>query len=103
MRGTREKAITANHTSIRESSTKEPMSMTVARNTFSGPWWASSDTSCRSLIIRDMRVPVLFSSKKAKGSFCRCRNISRRISPCIRTPTMWPQYWMTKFRRHFAT
>ena len=57
----------------------------------------------RSLIMRDMRVPVLFSSKKAKGSFCKCRNISRRISPCIRTPTMWPQYCTTKFSRHFAT
>ena len=38
--------------------------------------------------LRLMMEPVLFSSKKEKGSFCRCRKISWRMSPCMRTPTI---------------
>ena len=83
---------------IRARIKKEPASITTERKRFSGPWCASSETSCRSLIMRLISVPVLFSSKKEKGSRCSRRNISRRISACIRTPTTCPQYWMTKLK-----
>ena len=67
-------------------------------NTSSGPWCASSDTSNRSLMIRDMTLPVLCSSKKEKGIVSIWRNRSRRMSPCIRTPSTCPQYPTTKVK-----
>ena len=44
-------------------STKDPARVTIEMNTSSGPWWASSLISIRSLTIRDMMAPVLFLSK----------------------------------------
>ena len=36
-----------------------PMNINTARKRFSGPWWASSDTSHRSVVSLESRSPVL--------------------------------------------
>ena len=72
--------------------TNEPISIIIDINKSSGPWWASSEMSIKSLIILDIISPVLLLSKKLLGNFWRCLNISLRISPCILTPITCPQY-----------
>ena len=63
-----------------------PTSVTSEMNRSSGPWWESSEMSIRSLMMRDMIVPDLFSSKYENGSFCNLWNTVWRISPCKRLP-----------------
>ena len=70
---------------------KEPTTLTSEMNRSSGPWWANSEMSIKSLTMRDMMVPVLFSSKKEKGSVSTWRKSLRRISAWMRTPRTCPQ------------
>ena len=69
--GSTAKVISVSGKLICASMIKAPIKIISDRNRFSGPWWASSDTSNKSLIIRLMMTPVLFSSKNENGSFCR--------------------------------
>ena len=72
-----------------------PTSVTVQMMMFSGPWWASSVMSKRSLVTRESSAPVRLWSKKLKLSVCMCANTSRRISASTSTPTPWPTTVMT--------
>ena len=88
--GRNAKIISVSRTLMVQSMINEPISMITDRKRSSGPWWANSEMSIRSLMIRDMMEPVLCSSKKEKGSLWSRRKMSRRISAWIRTPTIWP-------------
>ena len=57
----------------------------------SGPWWASSVISKRSLVMRLMSAPVRLWSKKLKLSFCMWLNAARRMSASTYTPMRWPR------------
>ena len=46
--------------------------------------------SNRSVVMRDMSWPIYVLSKYENESFCRCANMSRRISVSIFVPMMWP-------------
>ena len=57
----------------------------------SGPWWASSVISKRSLVMRLISAPVRLWSKKLKLSFCMWLKDARRMSASIYTPMRWPR------------
>ena len=76
------------------------MVMTQVRM-FSGPWWASSTISNRSLAIRVIRTPVRWVSKKLKDSSCMWVKMFCRMSASTRVPMPWPMtvtlYWKNAF------
>ena len=61
----------ASRHSVRNMMIKAPTIVTNEMKRSSGPWWASSEISMRSLTIRDMIVPVLLLSKYVSGSRSR--------------------------------
>ncbi len=62
-RGIRAKIITVKGMLMVQRIIKAPKMLTMEMKKSSGPWWANSEISIKSLIMRDMMVPVLFSSK----------------------------------------
>ena len=80
---------------ISDNITKEPIIVVTDNKTSSGKWWANSLISIKSLITRDIIVPVLFSSKYETGNLCSLVNNSCLISAWIKTPTLCP-YVATK-------
>ena len=62
---------------------------------FSGPWWASSVTSNRSLTTRLSSTPVRFLSKKLQDRSCMWVKRSRRMSASVSTPILCPSTVMT--------
>ena len=79
--------------------TSAPMMVMEQVRMFSGPWWASSTISNRSLVTRASSTPVLFLSKKLYDSDCICVNTSLRMSASTRVPIRCPitvtKYWHT--------
>ena len=62
MTGTKANMISVSGTEIVQRYTNEPTIMMPLISRFSGPWCASSLTSIRSLVMRDMILPVSCSS-----------------------------------------
>ena len=67
MQGTNSATISASQTLTKQSMTTAPAMLISDIKVSSGPWWASSLVSNRSLTMRDMMVPVLVESKYGKG------------------------------------
>ena len=68
-----------------------PTMVTNEMNRSSGPWWASSVISNRSVVIRLMSWPVRLRSKNSKPSSCMWPKSAARISASTRMPNVWPQ------------
>ena len=68
-----------------------PTIVSVEMSRSSGPWWASSVISKRSLVSLLMSWPVRLWSKKLTSSSCTCVKRSRRISASTRMPNVCPQ------------
>ena len=92
MQGTNSATISASQTLTKQSMTTAPAMLINDMKVSSGPWWASSLVSNRSLTMRDMMVPVLVESKYGKGSRSTCAKNCARISAWMRTPSTCPQY-----------
>ena len=68
-----------------------PTIVSVEMSRSSGPWWASSVISKRSLVSLLMSWPVRLWSKKLTSSSCTCVKRSRRMSASTRMPNVCPQ------------
>ena len=88
--GTRANSTRASSQRIVSRITRDPIRVSPACSRFSGPWWASSVISKRSVVIRLMSLPVRWVSKKEKDRVWTLRKMSSRISASTRTPSSWP-------------
>ena len=88
--GSRRSKISASSQRIVARMTIAPAIVSDAWITVSGPWWASSVMSKRSVVMRDMSLPVRCLSKKANESVCTLAKMSSRMSASTRTPSSWP-------------
>ena len=68
-----------------------PTMVTSEMNRSSGPWWASSVISKRSVVMRLISWPVRLRSKNSNPSSCIWPNRAARISASTRMPKVWPQ------------